>query len=88
MGNLEGNGAQRLLSMFSPTADKVEVKLGVVNATSPDVSIRIEGESIDTPRAGLIFSDTVTSKLIVGTQVICLIANSGQLVFVIDRVVK
>lgn len=56
---MEGSGASRLLQIF--VSDTAETPLQFVSATvvslPPEMAIRLDGESVDTPSAGLIVAE-------------------------------
>lgn len=58
---LEGSGASRLLQLFG--GDKTHpttITTAVIRTPLPDISIRIDGEPIDTPSQGIIVAEHLT----------------------------
>lgn len=123
---LEGNGAQRLLRLFGRKSEGISVTLATIVTPPPKISIRIDGDTIDTPSEGIILAEhlaehtrtvsyadgtvsgsvdgfhgagtlkslkvtdgklTFKSDLKKDDQVIVVIANEGQLVYVLDKAV-
>jgi len=85
---LEGSGASRLLQLFSgDNTHHTTITTAVIRTPLPNLSVRIDGETIDTPSQGIIYADGVKDKLTVNTRVIVAIANDGQLVYILDKAV-
>lgn len=59
---LEGNGAQRLLTLFgvkgAPTP--VQFVLATIVTPMPDISVRLDGDTRDTPTTGIIVAEWLT----------------------------
>lgn len=89
MTRLEGNGFSRLTgAIFGDKRQPTDISLATVTTLPPNISIRIDGESIDTPSIGIVMAERLTqSPLSVGNRVIVAIANDGQLVYVLDKAV-
>ena len=56
---LEGNGAQRLLALFGARGSQMPVQfaLATVITPPPSVSIRLDGDTVDTPAEGIILAE-------------------------------
>lgn len=61
MTQLEGNGGQRLLKLLGVTgaATPLYFTLGKVASISP-ISVRLDGETIDTPSEGIVVAEGLT----------------------------
>lgn len=53
---LEGSGAQRLLKLLGTKTEPTTITLATVVSPSP-ISIRVDGDSIDTPKEGIIVAE-------------------------------
>lgn len=100
---MEGSGASRLYQLFGGNAGStgVEIKNATIKALPPNISVQVDGDSIDTPSEGIIVAEHLTEHkrtingaestfscdLKVGDPVIVAIANNGQLIYVLDRAV-
>lgn len=60
MTQLEGSGASRLLQMFKSDTTPVTLTLATITALPPEISIRVDGDSIDTPHEGIIVAEHLT----------------------------
>lgn len=61
MEQLEGSGARRLLTLFG--GDKTQpttITMATVRSPLPEISVRVDGESIDTPAQGIIVAEYLT----------------------------
>lgn len=56
---LEGSGAARLLKMFGNNDEPTTITLATVVSQSP-ISVRVDGDSIDTPSEGIIVAEQLT----------------------------
>jgi len=56
---LEGSGAARLLKMFGNNDEPTTITLATVVSPSP-ISVRVDGDSIDTPSEGIIVAEQLT----------------------------
>lgn len=88
---LEGTGGSRLLQAVrthgNGTEQPTTIKLATVVRTSP-ITLRIDGDSIDTPSQCIVMTETYANKRKQGDRVIVAIANDGQLIYVIDKAVS
>lgn len=57
---LEGSGAARLLKMFGNNDEPTTITLATVVSPSPTISVRVDGDSIDTPSEGIIVAEQLT----------------------------
>lgn len=59
---LEGNGAQRLLQLFGSTGAETPLKfmLATIVTPPPSISIRIDGDTDDTPSEGIVVAEYLT----------------------------
>lgn len=57
MTQLEGSGASRLLQMFKSDTTPVTLTLATITALPPEISVRVDGDSIDTPHEGIIVAE-------------------------------
>lgn len=59
---LEGNGAQRLLTLFGvrDAQTPVQFALGTIVSPMPNIAVRLDGDTIDTPREGIVVSESLT----------------------------
>jgi len=54
----EGNGASRLKQLMTADTSKVSsVVMGVITSPLPNISVRLDGESIDTPTQGIVVAE-------------------------------
>lgn len=54
----EGNGARRLLQLLrGDDSQATTLTTGVIKSPLPDISVRIDGETIDTPAQGIIVAE-------------------------------
>ena len=60
MTQLEGSGAMRLLRLFRETTQPTTLSLATVTSPPPSLSIRIDGDSFDTPMQGLVVAEHLT----------------------------
>ena len=60
MTQLEGSGASRLLGLFRPNTTPVSITLATVTALPPEISVRVDGDSVDTPHEGIIVAEHLT----------------------------
>lgn len=60
MTQLEGSGASRLLSLFRPGTKPVSITLATVKTLPPEISVRVDGDSVDTPHEGIIVAEHLT----------------------------
>ena len=60
MTQLEGSGASRLLQMFKSDTTPVTLTLATITALPPEISVRVDGDSIDTPHEGIIVAEHLT----------------------------
>lgn len=56
---LEGSGASRLLQLFRRDGEPTTITLATVVNPSP-ISVRVDGDSIDTPSEGIIVAEHLT----------------------------
>lgn len=56
---LEGSGAARLLKIFGNNDEPTTITLATVVSPSP-ISVRVDGDSIDTPSEGIIVAEQLT----------------------------
>lgn len=59
---LEGNGAQRLLTLFGMRGGPkpVQFVLGTIVSPMPNIAVRLDGDTIDTPEEGIVVSESLT----------------------------
>lgn len=59
---LEGNGAQRLLTLFGVkgAATPVQFALATIVTPMPEISVRIDGDTVDTPTEGIVVAEWLT----------------------------
>ena len=60
MTQLEGSGASRLIGLFRPNTKPVSITLATVTALPPEISVRVDGDSVDTPHEGIIVAEHLT----------------------------
>lgn len=100
---MEGSGASRLYQLFGGGSGSsgIEIKLATIKALPPTIAVQVDGDSIDTPVEGIIVAEYLTEHkrtingaeaifscdLKVGDSVIVVIANDGQVVYVLDKAV-
>ena len=60
MTQLEGSGASRLLQMFKSDTTPVTLTLATITALPPEISVRVDGDSVDTPHEGIIVAEHLT----------------------------
>lgn len=101
---MEGSGASRLYQLFgggSGGSSGVDIKRAIIKTLPPEISVQVDGDSIDTPAEGIIVAEHLTEHkrtingaevtfscdLKVNDPVIVAIANDGQVVYVLDKVV-
>lgn len=101
---MEGSGASRLYQLFgggSAGATGVDIKRAIIKTLPPEISVQVDGDSIDTPSEGIIVAEHLLEHkrtingleslfecdLEVGDPVIVAVANDGQLIYVLDKAV-
>lgn len=57
MTQLEGSGASRLLGLFRDNTKPVSITLATVKTLPPEISVRVDGDSVDTPHEGIIIAE-------------------------------
>lgn len=59
---LEGNGAQRLLTLFGARGSQMPVQfaLATVVTPPPGISVRLDGDTVDTPTEGIVLAEQLT----------------------------
>lgn len=57
MTQLEGSGASRLLGLFRDSTKPVSITLATVKTLPPEISVRVDGDSVDTPHEGIIVAE-------------------------------
>lgn len=60
MTQLEGSGASRLLGLFRPDTKPVSITLATVKTLPPEISVRVDGDTVDTPHEGIIVAEHLT----------------------------
>ena len=60
MTQLEGSGASRLLGLFRPDTKPVSITLATVKTLPPEISVRVDGDTVDTPHEGIIVAEHIT----------------------------
>lgn len=60
MTQLEGSGASRLLKTFKSRTKPLSLTLATITALPPEISVRVDGDSIDTPHEGVIVAEHLT----------------------------
>lgn len=100
---MEGSGASRLKQIIvgSSSSSGVDIKRAIVKTLPPEISVQVDGDSIDTPAEGIIVAEhltehkrtingtevTISCDLEINDPVIVAIANDGQVVYVLDKAV-
>ena len=59
---LEGNGAQRLLTLFGVKGAQTPVQfvLATIVTPPPKISVRLDGDTVDTPTEGIVVAEWLT----------------------------
>ena len=59
---LEGNGAQRLLTLFNAKGNQTPVQfaLATIVTPPPSISLRLDGDTADTPQEGVVVAEWLT----------------------------
>lgn len=59
---LEGNGAQRLLTLFGKKGSPAPVQFALATIVTPPpaISIRLDGDTVDTPQEGIVIAEQLT----------------------------
>ena len=60
MTQLEGSGASRLDQLFTSDTTPVTLTLATITAIPPEISVRVDGDSADTPHEGIIVAEHLT----------------------------
>lgn len=57
MTQLEGSGASRLLQIFKSGTTPVAITQATITALPPELSVRVDGDSVDTPHEGIVVAE-------------------------------
>lgn len=60
---MEGSGASRLYQLFgggSAGSSGVDIKRAIIKTLPPEISVQVDGDSIDTPAEGIIIAEHLT----------------------------
>ena len=84
---VEGDSYTRLISLLGGNkSEPISITLATVISPSP-LSIRVDGDTVDTPGEGIILAERISASLVAGDRVITAIASDGQLIYVLDKAV-
>lgn len=60
MTQMEGSWASRLDQLFTSNTTPLTLTLATITAIPPEISVRVDGDSIDTPHEGIIVAEHLT----------------------------
>lgn len=88
MNRLEGNGGARFIRLMQQfgKSDGINITVATVTKAPPALAIRLDGDPFDLEGDELVVAESAKS-LQAGNKVIVIIAQDGQLYYVIDKVV-